>query len=70
MFIADDERHFIAHVLAFFAASDGIVIENLAVRFMKGRSLANIHVWMFVSFSIGVSTPDGDTGVNSSKQCM
>jgi len=26
----DDERHFIKHVLAFFAASDGIVNENLA----------------------------------------
>ena len=24
-----DEKHFIAHVLAFFAASDGIVNENL-----------------------------------------
>jgi ribonucleoside-diphosphate reductase subunit M2 len=28
-----DERHFISHVLAFFAASDGIVNENLASRF-------------------------------------
>ena len=26
----DDERHFVKHVLAFFAASDGIVNENLA----------------------------------------
>lgn len=31
----DDERHFIKHVLAFFAASDGIVNENLAVNFMQ-----------------------------------
>jgi len=31
----DDERHFIKHVLAFFAASDGIVNENLAVNFMN-----------------------------------
>lgn len=31
----NDERHFIKHVLAFFAASDGIVAENLAGRFMK-----------------------------------
>src|SRR5262249_9230162 len=31
----DDEKHFIKHVLAFFAASDGIVNENLAVNFMK-----------------------------------
>ena len=30
-----DERHFISHVLAFFAASDGIVNENLAMNFMK-----------------------------------
>lgn len=28
-----DEQHFIKHVLAFFAASDGIVLENLAQRF-------------------------------------
>jgi ribonucleoside-diphosphate reductase subunit M2 len=31
----DDEKHFITHVLAFFAASDGIVNENLANRFMN-----------------------------------
>lgn len=29
----DDERYFISHVLAFFAASDGIVNENLIERF-------------------------------------
>ena len=31
----NDERHFIKHVLAFFAASDGIVNENLAINFMR-----------------------------------
>jgi ribonucleoside-diphosphate reductase beta chain len=31
----DSERHFIKHVLAFFAASDGIVNENLAENFVK-----------------------------------
>ncbi len=31
----DGERHFISHVLAFFAASDGIVNENLANNFLK-----------------------------------
>ena len=31
----DGERHFISHVLAFFAASDGIVNENLAENFVK-----------------------------------
>jgi ribonucleoside-diphosphate reductase subunit M2 len=29
----DDERYFVSHVLAFFAASDGIVNENLVERF-------------------------------------
>jgi ribonucleoside-diphosphate reductase beta chain len=33
--LTDDERHFIKHVLAFFAASDGIVNENLAINFMN-----------------------------------
>ncbi len=32
--LSDNEKHFIKHVLAFFAASDGIVLENLAQRFM------------------------------------
>jgi ribonucleoside-diphosphate reductase beta chain len=31
----DDERHFIKMILAFFAASDGIVNENLAENFLK-----------------------------------
>ena len=30
----DKEQHFIKHVLAFFAASDGIVLENLGQRFL------------------------------------
>ena len=29
------ERHFLSHILAFFAASDGIVNENLAERFLR-----------------------------------
>merc|ERR1712070_998913 len=31
--LTDSEQHFIKHVLAFFAASDGIVLENLASQF-------------------------------------
>jgi ribonucleoside-diphosphate reductase beta chain len=31
--LSDNERHFISRVLAFFAASDGIVNENLALNF-------------------------------------
>jgi len=30
-----DEQHFIKNILAFFAGSDGIVLENLALRFMS-----------------------------------
>ena len=33
--LTDDERFFIKHVLAFFAASDGIVNENLAINFIE-----------------------------------
>jgi len=33
--LTEDERHFVKHVLAFFAASDGIVNENLAENFLS-----------------------------------
>ena len=33
--LTDSEKHFITHVLAFFAGSDGIVQENLASRFQR-----------------------------------
>ena len=38
----NEERHFGSHILAFFAASDGIVLENLAVRFMKEVQLPEV----------------------------
>ena len=31
----DNEKHFIKNILAFFAGSDGIVLENLGIRFMQ-----------------------------------
>ena len=31
--LKDSEKHFIKHVLAFFAASDGIVLENITEKF-------------------------------------
>ena len=37
--LSPGEQHFIKHVLAFFAASDGIVLENLATHFMRGGVL-------------------------------
>ena len=45
---ADQERHFVSYVLAFFAASDGIVLENLAVRFMQGE---DISLLLSISFA-------------------
>ena len=38
--LTDNEQHFIKHVLAFFAGSDGIIQENLAARFMNEIQLA------------------------------
>jgi ribonucleotide reductase beta subunit family protein with ferritin-like domain len=40
----DNEKHFISHVLAFFAASDGIVNENLGVRFMKEVQIPEVRI--------------------------
>ena len=50
--LTDDERHFISHVLAFFAASDGIVNENLAVRFMREVQIPEARA--FYGFQIAI----------------
>jgi len=46
----DNEKHFIKHVLAFFAASDGIVNENLAENFV--REVQYTEAKMFYGFQI------------------
>ena len=46
----DDEKYFIKMVLAFFAASDGIVLENLAQRFMN--DIENSEIRAFYSMQI------------------
>ena len=38
--LTDNERHFIKHVLAFFAASDGIVMENIDLNFSNDVQIA------------------------------
>ncbi|CAE6068861.1 unnamed protein product [Arabidopsis arenosa] len=48
----DGERHFIKHVLAFFAASDGIVLENLASRFMSDVQVSEARA--FYGFQIAI----------------
>ena len=40
-----EEQHFIKYVLAFFAASDGIVMENLAQRFMNDIELPEVRAF-------------------------
>ena len=46
--LSADEKHFVKHVLAFFAGSDGIVQENLASRFQ--RDVDSQVVKLFYSF--------------------
>ncbi len=48
----DDEQHFIKHVLAFFAASDGIVNENLVERFSQEVQLTEARC--FYGFQIAI----------------
>jgi len=70
--LSKDEQHFISMVLAFFSSSDGIVLENLAIRFMSDVQLAearafygfqiameNIHSQMY-STLIDTYIKDGD----------
>jgi len=43
--LTSDERYFISSILAFFAASDGIVMENLASRFMGEVQVSEIRAF-------------------------
>ncbi|GAB2774050.1 ribonucleoside-diphosphate reductase beta chain [Hymenobacter luteus] len=55
----DGERHFISHVLAFFAASDGIVNENLAVNFMQEVQMAEARC--FYGFQVMMENIHSET---------
>jgi ribonucleoside-diphosphate reductase beta chain len=55
----DDERHFIKHVLAFFAASDGIVNENLAENFV--REVQYTEAKFFYGFQITIENIHSET---------
>ncbi|KAG8340096.1 putative Ribonucleotide reductase small chain [Trypanosoma vivax] len=57
--IDDNERHFIKHVLAFFAASDGIVLENLAQRFMAEVQIPEARC--FYGFQIAIENVHAET---------
>ncbi|WP_462247541.1 ribonucleoside-diphosphate reductase small subunit [Ekhidna sp.] len=55
----DDEKHFIKHVLAFFAASDGIVNENLAENFVA--EVQYTEAKFFYGFQIAVENIHSET---------
>ena len=55
----DDEKHFISYVLAFFASSDGIVNENLGVRFMNEIQIPEARA--FYSFQINIESVHSET---------
>ena len=43
--LSEDEKHFVSMILAFFAASDGIVLENLGMRFMSEIQLSEARAF-------------------------
>ena len=55
----DDEKHYIKNVLAFFAASDGIVNENLAENFLKEVQYAEAK--SFYGFQIAMENIHSET---------
>ena len=53
------ERHFVSMILAFFAASDGIVLENLASRFMSDVQVSEARA--FYGFQIAMENIHSET---------
>ena len=57
--LSDDERHFIKHILAFFAASDGIVNENLAEHFLS--EVQYTEAKFFYGFQVAIENIHSET---------
>ena len=55
----DNERHFIKHILAFFAASDGIVNENLAEHFLS--EVQYTEAKFFYGFQVAIENIHSET---------
>jgi ribonucleoside-diphosphate reductase subunit M2 len=53
------EKHFVSMILAFFAASDGIVLENLASRFMSDVQVSEARA--FYGFQIAMENIHSET---------
>jgi ribonucleoside-diphosphate reductase subunit M2 len=57
--LKEDEKYFIKMVLAFFAGSDGLIIENLGARFMTEVKVAEIKA--FYGFQIAMENIHSET---------
>lgn len=57
--LTEDERHFVKHVLAFFAASDGIVNENLAEHFLS--EVQYTEAKFFYGFQVAMENVHSET---------
>jgi ribonucleoside-diphosphate reductase subunit M2 len=57
--LSSDERYYISMILAFFAASDGIVLENLAQRFMSDVQVSEARA--FYGFQIAMENIHSQT---------
>jgi ribonucleoside-diphosphate reductase subunit M2 len=57
--LAESERHFIKHILAFFAASDGIVLENLGTNFSSEVQIPEARA--FYGFQIAMENIHSET---------
>lgn len=57
--LSDNERYFISHVLAFFASSDGIVLENLGKRFINDVELPEARC--FYGFQMAMENIHSET---------
>ena len=57
--LSSNEQHFIKHVLAFFAGSDGIVLENLATRFFNEVQIPEARA--FYGFQIAMENIHSET---------
>lgn len=54
-----NEKHFVENILAFFAGSDGIVLENLAQRFMEEIQVPEVRA--FYGFQIAMENIHSET---------
>jgi len=57
--LSDDEKHYIKHILAFFSASDGIVNENLCLRFYNDVQIPEARC--FYGFQIAMENIHAET---------